>query len=206
MDAQFPIDRRGLVASIAALIGAASLPAEAFAARARRGARRFFTPAQFALLGAVADTIMPASDTPGALAANVPARIDGLMLNWASEKTRTDVVGALGRIDAAARAQRLKGFAALSPDERLALLRTHDIAALKSVPPPPNAPKSSPFAPLVSVADQGYYRIKDLVITLYYYSEAASTTELMYEHVPGKFEPSIKLTPQSRPQLGTGPF
>ena len=48
--------------------------------------------------------------------------------------------------------------------------------------------------------------LKELTIQLYYFSEVASTTELIYEHVPGKFEPSIKLTPQSRPYLGTGPF
>lgn len=206
MEAPFNLDRRGLVTGIAALIGAASLPAEVLAAPTRRRARRFLTPAQFAVLSAVVDTIMPATDTPGALIAQVPARLDGLLLNWASAATRTEVLGALGRIDAAAQAQSRKGFAALSAAQRTTLLRPHDAAALKSVPPPANAPKGNPFAPYVSVADRGYYKIKELVLTLYYYSAVAAQSELIYEHVPGKFEPSIKLTPQSRPYLGTGPF
>jgi gluconate 2-dehydrogenase gamma chain len=202
---QFTVDRRALLQNLALLLGASALPAAALAAPKRR-ARRFLAAPQYALLGAVADTIMPATDTPGAIAAQVPARLDGLLRNWASAQTRSDVSGALGRIDAAARAQKKKGFLSLTPAERAAVLRPHDAAALKPVPPPANAPKANFFMQTVHVADPGYHRIKDLVLQLYYFSEVASTTELIYEHVPGKFEPSIKLTPQSRPYLGTGPF
>lgn len=202
---QFSVDRRALLQNLALLLGASALPAEALAAPKRR-ARRFLAAPQFALLGAVADTIMPATDTPGAIAAQVPARLDGLLLNWASADTRTKVSGALARIDAAARAQKGKGFAALTPAERAAILRPHDAAALKTVPPPPGEPKANFFIQTVHVADPGYHRIKDLVLQLYYFSEVAATSELIYEHVPGKFEPSVKLTPQSRPYLGSGPF
>jgi hypothetical protein len=41
------------------------------------------------------------------------------------------------------------------------------------------------------------------VIALYYYSETAATSELIYEHVPGNYEPSLKVTAQTRPYLGT---
>ena len=34
----------------------------------------------------------------------------------------------------------------------------------------------------------------------------AASRELIYEHVPGQWQPSIRLTAQSRPHLGTGPF
>lgn len=199
------MDRRAVLAQVAALIGAASLPTDALAAP-RRQPRRFLAAPQYALLGAVADTIVPASDTPGALAAQVPERIDALLANWASPGTRTGLAGALARIDAAAMAQKRKGFVALSSAEREAVLRPHDAAALKKVPPPPGAPKANFFVQAVFVADQDYLRLKDLVLQLYYFSEVAASRELIYEHVPGKFEPSVKLTPQSRPYLGTGPF
>ena len=202
----FTLERRAMLQAMAVLLGTAALPAEALAAPRRR-ARRFLSAPRYALLGAVADTILPATDTPGALAAQVPARLDGLLMNWASPQTRTQITEALDRIDASARAQKGKAFAALTPAERNAFLTPHDAAALKNVPPPPGAPKPAiPFLMMGYVADPGYLKVKDLTINLYYYSEVGSTTELLYEHVPGKFEPSIKLTPQSRPYLGTGPF
>jgi gluconate 2-dehydrogenase gamma chain len=199
------MDRRSILQHLALLVGATALPAEALAAPKRR-ARRFLAPAQFALLSAVADTIMPKTDSVGALEAKVPARIDRLLMNWASAKTRTDVANALSRIDSAARAQKAKGFAALSAAGRTAVLGPHDKAALAKVPPPADAPKTIFFFQPNYVADPGYLKIKELVLQLYYFSDVASSTELVYEHVPGKFEPSVKLTPQSRPYLGTGPF
>jgi len=86
------------------------------------------------------------------------------------------------------------------------LLSAHDAAALKSAPPPPGAAKANFFSQAVYVADQGWLTLKDLTINLYYYSEVGSANELEYIHVPGKWQPSIKLTPQSRPYLGVGPF
>jgi hypothetical protein len=199
------LDRRNMLVQLAALIGASALPVEALAAPRLR-AKRFLAPPRFALLSAVADTILPATDTPGALAAQVPARLDNLLMNWASATTRSNISEALSRIDAAARAQKHVGFAALSAANRAAILRPYDAAAVKKVPPPPGAPTPTFFVKPNYVADPGYLRIKELVIQLYYFSEVGSANELLYEHVPGKFQPSIKLTPQSRPFLGTGPF
>ena len=201
----FVMDRRDMLARIALLLGATALPAEAFAA-SKKKAVRFLTKPQFALLGAVVDTILPASDTPGALAAGVPARLDGMLRDWASTESRTKVLGALVRIDDAARAANGKGFATLSPADRAALLTKHDAEALKPVPPPPGAPKANFFTQQTFVADMGYLKLKDLTLNLYYYSEIASANELEYLHVPGKWQPSLKLTSQSRPFLGVGPF
>jgi gluconate 2-dehydrogenase gamma chain len=57
------------------------------------------------------------------------------------------------------------------------------------------------------VANPAYLKLKELVITLYYASEVALTQELIYEHVPGKFVPSLKVNPDTRPFAGVGgPF
>ena len=205
---KFALDRRALMQNIGLLLGATALPLEAFAAPAK-GARRFLSAPRFKLLSAVADTILPASDSPGALAAGVPARLDAMLVSWASAKTRADVVTALDRIDVAAKAQTRRPFAQLSAAERAAFLRPYDAAALKKAPPPPGTPPTNFFFRPTYVVEQGYYVIKDLVIDLYYFSEIATSGEpheLIYKHVPGKFEPSVKLTPASRPALGTGPF
>ena len=86
----FVMHRRDLIARIALLLGATALPAEAFAAL-KKGASRFLTAPQFALLSAAVDTILPATDTPGALAAGVPARLDAMLRGWASPETRANI-------------------------------------------------------------------------------------------------------------------
>ena len=95
---------------------------------------------------------------------------------------------------------------ALSPAERQTFLAAHDKAALVDVPPPADAPRGNPFEPVISVADNGYARLKQLVATLYYTSEAALTEELTYEHVPGGWSASVRVTPETRPAITFGAF
>lgn len=201
-----PIDRRAMMQQIALLLGVTAIPTEVFAAPTRGERKRFLTPAQFTLLSAVADTVIPATDTPGAVGAGIPAKLDGMLMTWASAETRALVTDGLGRIDGAAKTATTKSFAALTPAERATVLKPHDIAALKPVTPPPGAPKGSPFVPAVYVADNAYYRIKALIISLYYASEVAMMRELIYEHSPGEWQPSIKTTGATRPWASVGPF
>ena len=117
------MDRRTLIERAAWLLGAAAVPGEALARvapRAGRGTRNFLTPAHMTLLSAVADTIIPQTDTPGALGAHVPAKFDALLVNWASPQRKVELVGALTKINDAALAQQKKGFAALTPEQRKA--------------------------------------------------------------------------------------
>jgi len=92
----------------------------------------------------------------------------------------------------------------LAADARNAFLVEYDKAALQAVPLPPDAPKAHPFMPQVSVVDNGYHRLKGLVVSLYYVSEIGLTQELVYEHVPGPWVPSLKITPGMRPFASVG--
>ncbi len=203
------LDRRAILANIGLLIGASALPMEAIAApkKKAKGApapKRFFSPSQMALVTALADTFIPATDTPGAAAVKVPALLDSLMTNWASPATKALILGALPGIEKAALDADRKTFAALSPARRKELLIPYDKAALKPVP---RKDKLIGFAAMIagpSVADAGYGKLKDLIISLYYTSEVAMTQEIVYEHVPGPFVPSLKITPQTRPFAGVG--
>lgn len=199
--------RRELLGRAIALLGAASvgtltLPAIAQAADA---ARPYLDKANLALLSAVADTMVPVTDTPGALAANVPAVFDGLLRDWAAPQRRTDLVDALKRIDAAAREQKGKGFVELTPADRTAFLTAYDIAALK--PAPAKTPTGGGVAALMAmqaaVVDPTYAKLKELIVLIYYMSEIGLTKELSYEHAPGKWQPSVKITPETRPAGGS---
>jgi gluconate 2-dehydrogenase gamma chain len=208
MSYEFDLNRRSMLHQIAALIGATALPLEALAAPRRRAAvTRFLIPANYRLLIAIADTLVPVTDTPGALAAKVPEKLDGLLRNWASSKTRVEMNATLAAIDAAAMTADKKSFTALAPERRKAVLIEHEKAALKPVP---RKEKLSGLAAMMgppSVADAGYYRLKSLVVALFYNSEIAMTKEVIYEHNPGKWVPSLTITSGMRPFAGTGgPF
>lgn len=221
------LDRRTLLQRALFLAGAAVLPGgvEALAAAAKSGTHNL-DPAHYAVLTALADTIVPKTDSPGALDAGVPEKIDALLGNWASPKRRAELTGALEKIDQLAREKYQRGFAALAPAERLAVLIPHDAAALKPAPPtpPPALPvgaapttvdpnygraKQEPAQSMAErmsprFSDAGYGKLKELVVVLYYISEPGLTHDLAYEHAPGEWQPSIPITPATRPWGGVG--
>lgn len=213
------IDRRALLQRALLLVGAAALPGgtQALAAAAKSAKRQLDAP-HYALLTAVADTIVPKTDTPGAVEVGVPKYVDALLGTWASPQRRTEITGALDVIDRLAREKHGRGFAQLAAEERLAVLTPHDIAALKPAAAAPTKvdPKvgrakqepvqtrSLPSMMNPSYADPGYGKLKELVVVVFYYSETALTHDLAYEHAPGAWEPSTPLTPTTRPWGGAG--
>jgi gluconate 2-dehydrogenase gamma chain len=202
------MERRSLLQSLALLLGVAALPANALAAARKSNGKQGLSVDQFSLLSAIADTMIPATDTPGAIAVGVPRLLDKMLANWASPSRRLALIGAMSEIETLALTSDKKGYARLDPARRKALLLDHDKAALKPGPPPKE--KLSALLAMLAgppVANPAYLKLKELVITLYYASEVALTQELIYEHVPGKFVPSLKVTPETRPFAGVGgPF
>ena len=191
------LDRRALLARALLLVGASvtSVPLEARTA----SDADVLSQAQRAALVAAADTIIPQTDTAGAVDAGVPALFEALLASWAAPTTIASMQSVLDRIDALPGQSR--HFAALSPVERKAVLQPFDAAALA----PSAVPRADPFGPPVA-ADPAYQRFKELVLTLYYLSQPALTQELDYTHVPGRWEPSVPVTSATRPQGGPGMF
>jgi gluconate 2-dehydrogenase gamma chain len=200
------LDRRDLLKRIALLLGSAALPASVALSAARGPAQRFLSPAQFKLLSAVADTIIPRTDTPGAVQAGVPRLVDGLLANWASPRRRAEMIAAMERIDRLALSSNHKRFALLAPMRRQELLRPHDVAALKPVPRTDGLTGIGAFLAGPTVADNGYGKLKELIVVLYYSSRIGLTQELTYSHAPGKWQPSVPVAPGTRPAGAGGPF
>lgn len=169
------IDRRALLRSAILLVGGsmAGLPAEAFAQAASAEApKRFFTPAQYAVMDEVAAIIIPKTDTPGAREAGVPANIDMLMSKWASEERQGQFRAMFDAIGGA-------GLMKMAPPERLEFVRKYDAEKLHG-------------------GDGVYARFKELVLTLYYLSEPGATQELRYELAPGEWNGWTTVTPDTR--------
>ena len=153
------------------------LPALARVTRARRKAARFLSPLRFAVLDALAETIMPRTDTPGARDALVPQRFDALMQNWASADTQAKFTVLLDEAEAMARTAGAKGLAVMPAARQLELVTAFD---------------------RTKFADPAYRKFKNLILSLYYISEPGATQELRYEHTPGAWEPSIPVTSDTR--------
>lgn len=199
MNNLMPTDRRMLMRNVALLLGAASIPGLGGCSAALEGSGAL-DDERLQLLSAIADTIIPVTDTPGAVAAKVPQLLSGLMRDWASQETRLEIVQA---IDAIGELGPGEDFAALNPAARTEILVAYDQAAVQ--PGPPRKKALEGLAVMLAgppTANPSYVRLKQLIISLYYTSEIALTEELLYEHVPGKFVSSLEVTPETRPFAG----
>lgn len=175
------VNRRALLKSAILLVGGtlAGLPGQVLAQAADAApAARFFSKTQFATMAEVADIILPRTDTPGAKDAGVPDYLDALMVNWASPERQQQFLALIDEIDARARSAG-GAFPSLPMARRVELLGAFDAEKL-------------------AASDQPYAKFKELVLTLFYMSEAGATKELRYELIPGKFEPGIEVTSDTR--------
>ena len=99
------IDRREAIRRAALLAGVVLSPAWlTLVDRARPLAQaRYFTPEQLSTAGAIADRIIPRTDTPGAADVGVPAFIDLLYGEFMTEAERRRLTSGLAEVDKAAR-------------------------------------------------------------------------------------------------------
>jgi hypothetical protein len=158
------LDRRALMRHAILLVGgsvAAASPAAALSQKAAKQ-KRFFTPAQFAVLSEYAETVIPRTSSPGAKDAGVPESIDALMRNWASRERQAQFRTLMEKIGGT-------GFMKMNAKSRLAFVQRFDDEQL-------------------TASEPSYVKFKELLLTTYYLSEEGATKELRYELIPGKFE------------------
>ena len=138
-----------------------------------------FSPDQFALLEQVADTMIPASDTPGALDAGVPDFLRDMLANWGSRESHAQILAVLDSIEKQAWSRYGAAFLALPGERKLEVMRNVDAEALAR-------------------QDPGYGKFKWLLLVGYYQSEIGATQELRYELVPGAWRACLPLAEVGR--------
>lgn len=194
--APFSANRRDVLAGAALFALAIGLPTLA-AHQIALPADETPTPTEEAVLRRVCDIVVPATDTPGALAVGVPAFV-ALALAHGLEGSRAPMAdapaGAPLRADGSLRhltwlVQALMqagggAFLTLPPARQVALVTALDAAAFPPGPPPANP---SPWVTL-----------KALILDGYYGSEVGASQELQYNLVPGRWDPDIPLEPGAR--------
>jgi len=182
-----PISRRALLRTGAvggsaaglALLGA-PLPATEPVAAAAAGT------GHQPLLTALVDTIIPATDTPGAAEAGVADFVTMMVERWMHPEERARFLAGLDSFDATVRRIHGHPFEALPPARRLEILQAMAAAEEGSVAGAP--PAEGPFLA----------RMRALAIYGYYTSEAGASQELELNLVPGHYEPCHDLKPGER--------
>jgi len=84
-----------------------------------RVARDFFTTVQRKQIAAMAELIIPRTDTPGAIDADVPAFIEGMVATWFNDQERKHFMQGLAGVN-----QGASGFLDLKAAEQLDLLES----------------------------------------------------------------------------------
>src|SRR5258708_18876531 len=128
------IDRREALRRTALLLGGAiSAPTRAgFLAGCEAPATnsawvpRWMTADQGAVMGSLAEHILPATDTPGAQAAGVHRFIDTMLAEYYGAAERKQFVDGLEDVDARARSAGAKSFLRATPEQQLAVLTALD--------------------------------------------------------------------------------
>ena len=180
------MNRREWLKCMSALaVGAVAGPSllavfDAHAASQKPGAApRFFSPAQGSLIAAVADIVIPHTDTPGALDAGVPLFIDQMFHDVYTKADQQRYLTAMAAFDQAGG----KPFLQLDETQRKKLVtKLHDEAI--SVPPHTTVPPAADFVLMT----------KKLTMLGFFMSEPGCTQVLQYVAVPGGFKADIPLS------------
>ncbi len=174
------MQRRDILKALGAAAALAVLPEhEALAAWTRVASRLApagaLTPDQLRLIGAIADTILPRTDTPSATDVRVPAFIDVIVSENYTDNQRSTFLTALPALETALRGADGTAFVAMDAE--------HRAVALGAVERANRQPQ--PYAT--------YWRIKGLVIHGYFTSEQIAKQVLHYNMMPGHYDGAAKV-------------
>ena len=177
------INRRTALAGISAMFGSAvfapiARAAAGQAAPAGAVGMPVFDAGQRALVTALSERVIPTTDTPGAIAAGVPAFIEEMLGQWALPGEVKPIAEGLAAFDARSRADYGVAAASATPAQQDALLTL----AMND-----GFPGGKAF----------FDRFRQLVVSGYYTSEIGMTQEREYLPVPGSYDgayPYAKVT------------
>jgi gluconate 2-dehydrogenase gamma chain len=157
---------------------------------------------QNALVTAMAEMILPRTDTPGATDAGVAGFIDLILTEWYDDQERSRFLAGLADVDA--RAQSLFGnvfmkCAAPQQTEILTVLGEKMAAEAEALRERPRHNRGGRPDPHQNF----YYMFRGLTLTGYYTSEVGATQELHFDIIPDRYDPclqivGIKPAPESR--------
>ena len=180
--------RRQLLQTLGASAALTFIPGEARAAWARvaSGLRPAsgLTDAHLALIRAIADTILPRTDTPSASDVGVHRFVDVIVSENYDDNDRVAFVAGLEKIDATTMLDTGRVFHDLGAQERAKALDALEAGQHNLEP------------------NRTYWRLKGLVIHGYFTSEPVMKDVLKHQVMPGQFLGDAPMMQPSRGQRG----
>ncbi|WOH39508.1 gluconate 2-dehydrogenase subunit 3 family protein [Thalassotalea fonticola] len=167
------LNRREFIAGLAAMLGTAAMtPGLANAVNIGltfkpSGSNIIFSEQQMMLVARIADIIIPATDTPGAIDAGVHLYIDHIAANWMNKQESNRLLAGIDKIDADAKAKYDSGFLALDNKIQIAIVQALDDNLAQ---------------------EPAYKMLKTYTVTGYYTSKIGMTVELNYDPIPGPYK------------------
>jgi gluconate 2-dehydrogenase gamma chain len=145
-------------------------------------AGRFLSAEEMQIASAMADQVLPRTDTPGALDVGVPAFIDRLLADFHPEREKAILRAGLARAQVEARAEHQTAFWALPAPQMTALMTRYDQEAFdqsrrtaSDIDPPPH-----------------FFRMmKEMTTVGFFTSETGASKVLKYAAVPGPWKADI---------------
>lgn len=125
-------------------------------------ARRVLTDGERAMLESIAELILPATDTPGAIEAGVPTFVELILSDWHTAEERRPVLDGMAKLDADCRAAHGRRFVDCSDAEQ-----TDALAATEG--------------------SEMFTLLKSLVVNGYFTSELGARSQPGYNPMPGVY-------------------
>ncbi len=187
------MNRRDALARVALLMGSAVIGADYFltscsapadkeekTSAAAAANKDFLNPAQVSLLNEVGETILPATKTPGAKAANVGGFMAVMVRDCYKPEDQKTFLSGLTQLDQDCRKMQGKAFLACDAAQRRAFLTALDKQQKEFTQ---NQRKDDPAH---------YFRMmKELTLLGFFTSEPGATQALRYLPVPGRYDGNV---------------
>jgi hypothetical protein len=178
------MNRREALSRVAIIMGGTVLGAEAFLSGCKTSTKGVsFSKEDISFLDEVAETILPATNTPGAKEAKVGDFMKIMVNDCYEEKDQKIFMDGIKKLDEAAKKQNNKSFMESDTKGRHDLLVAIDKEAAE-------------YQKAKKPEDPRHYftMMKELTLTGFFTSEVGATKALRYVAVPGKFEGSVPYT------------
>ena len=140
---------------------------------------QFLTKEQAKLVGAIAECILPATDSPGAKELYVDEFIDLMLKDNFSEEEQQEFIAGLTLLEENAQTANSKSFSKSSSDQQVSLLQ--------SLEGEEESPGKTFFTTMKSLTLLGYFT-----------SETIMSEYINHNPVPGKWEGCIDMSPDTR--------
>ena len=199
-----PINRRDAIRCVSALLGgAAFVGGRRLLAACERASFPLeeatlgdFTAEDIAFLDEVAETILPATKTPGAKAAKTGAFMALMVTDSYSSAERKVFRDGMRKVDGAMQQANRVSFLQATPPQRLALLTTLDREQKRVMDAQKRERDALDAAATLDRPAQHYFRMmKELALLGYFTSEIGCTQVMRYVESPGRFDPCAPYAP-----------